>query len=77
MSTAGRPLDEVPTRELELLLASARDQYATAVNNWQCAVESDDPLAHTLPLAGAVDAADRRAVRILKELARRQQGAAA
>ncbi|AIL08056.1 MULTISPECIES: hypothetical protein [Stenotrophomonas] len=77
MSTAGRPLDEVPTRELELLLASARDQYATAVNNWQCAVESDEPLAHTLPLAGAVDAADRRAVRILKELARRQQGAAA
>ncbi|MBH1655086.1 hypothetical protein I5V54_04635 [Stenotrophomonas maltophilia] len=77
MSTAGRPLDEVPTRELELLLASARDQYATAVNNWQCAVESDKPLAHTLPLAGAVDAADRRAVRILKELARRQQGAAA
>lgn len=77
MSTAGRPLDEVPTRELELLLASARDQYATAVNNWQCAVESDKPLASTLPLAGAVDAADRRAVRILKELARRQQGAAA
>ncbi|EPG5379859.1 MULTISPECIES: hypothetical protein [Stenotrophomonas maltophilia group] len=77
MSTAGRPLDEVPTRELELLLASARDQYATAVNNWQCAVESDEPLAHTLPLAGAVDAADRRAARILKELARRQQGAAA
>ncbi|HDS1146519.1 hypothetical protein JY461_11785 [Stenotrophomonas maltophilia] len=77
MSTAGRPLDEVPTRELELLLASARDQYATAVNNWQCAVESDEPLASTLPLAGAVDAADRRAVRILKELARRQQGAAA
>lgn len=77
MNTPGRPLDEVPTRELELLLASARDQYATAVNNWQCAVESDEPLAHTLPLAGAVDAADRRAVRILKELARRQQGAAA
>ena len=77
MSTAGRPMDEVPTRELELLLASARDQYATAVNNWQCAVESDEPLANTLPLAGAVDAADRRAVRILKELARRQQGAAA
>ncbi len=77
MSTAGRPLDEVPTRELELLLASARDQYATAVNNWQRAVESEDPLALTLPLAGAVDAADRRAVRILKELARRQQDAAA
>ena len=54
MSTAGRPLDEVPTRELELLLASARDQYATAVNNWQRAVESEDPLALTLPLAGAL-----------------------
>ena len=77
MSTAGRPLDEVPTRELELLLASARDQYATAVNNWQRAVESEDPLALTLPLACAVDAADRRAVRILRELARRQQDAAA
>ncbi|MBH1823430.1 hypothetical protein I5W16_12665 [Stenotrophomonas maltophilia] len=70
-------LDEIPTRELELLLASARDQYATAVNNWQRAVESDASLANTLPLAGAVDAAARRAVRILKELARRQQDAAA
>ncbi|MCB7145817.1 hypothetical protein LI078_04475 [Stenotrophomonas maltophilia] len=77
MNTAGRPLDEVSTRELELLLASARDQYATAVNNWQRAVESEDPLSLTLPLAGAVDAADRRAVRILRELARRQQDAAA
>lgn len=77
MNDPGRPLDEVSTRELELLLASARDQYATAVNNWQRAVESDEPLALTLPLAGSVDAADRRAVRILKELARRQQGAAA
>lgn len=77
MNVPGRPLDEVPTRELELLLASARDQYATAVNNWQRAVESDVPVTETLPLAGAVDAADRRAVRILKELARRQQGAAA
>lgn len=77
MNAPGRPLDEVSTRELELLLASARDQYATAVSSWQRAVESDEPLALTLPLAGACDAADRRVVRILKELARRQQGAAA
>src|SRR2546427_12330139 len=41
-------LDEIPTRELELLLASARDQYATAVNNWQRAVESDASLANKI-----------------------------
>lgn len=77
MNTPGQPLDELSIRELELLLASARDQYNTAAANWRKVASSDAPLSDTLPWAGAVNAAERRFERVRKELARRQQGAAA